>query len=50
MTNSDQRSVAIAAESELQGSLIVNTASLIGMQLVVEEYPLRHPLIVPAAQ
>lgn len=34
----------------LQGPLIVNTVSLIGMQLVVEEYPLRHSLLVPAAQ
>ena len=34
----------------LQGPLIVNTGSLIGMQLVVEQYPLRYPLLVPAVQ
>ena len=34
----------------LQGPLIVNTASLIGMQLVVDEYPLRYLLLLPAVQ
>ena len=34
----------------LQGPLIVNTASLIGMQLVVDEHPLRYPLLMPAVQ
>jgi flagellar assembly factor FliW len=28
----------------LQGPLIVNPATSVGLQLVVEEYPLRHPL------
>lgn len=30
----------------LQGPLIVNPASARGLQLVVEEYPLRHPLLI----
>jgi hypothetical protein len=30
--------------------LIINTASLIGMQLVVDEHPLRYPLLVPPVQ
>ena len=34
----------------LQGPLIINTASLIGMQLVVDEHPLRYPLLVPPVQ
>jgi flagellar assembly factor FliW len=28
----------------LQGPLLINRASLIGIQLVLEDYPLRHPL------
>jgi flagellar assembly factor FliW len=34
----------------LQGPLIINSISLRGTQLVVEEYPVRHPLLRPAAQ
>jgi flagellar assembly factor FliW len=29
----------------LQGPLIVNSASLIGIQFVIEEYPVRYALI-----
>jgi flagellar assembly factor FliW len=31
----------------LQGPLLVNTVSLLGRQLVLEEYPVRYPLIQP---
>ncbi len=34
----------------LQDSLIISAVSLRGMQLVVEEYPLRHPLLRTTAQ
>jgi len=34
----------------LQGPLIINRVSLIGMQLVVEKYPSRHPLLRTTAQ
>ncbi len=33
----------------LQGPLLISTGSRVGMQLVVEELPLRHPLVVPAS-
>ncbi len=31
----------------LQGPILLNPASRIGFQIVVESYPLRHPLIAP---
>jgi flagellar assembly factor FliW len=31
----------------LQGPVIVNPTSCLGMQLVIEQYPLRHPLLAP---
>ena len=31
----------------LQGPLIVSTGSRVGIQLVLEEFPLRHPLVCP---
>jgi flagellar assembly factor FliW len=31
----------------LQGPLLVNPVSLLGRQLVLEEYPVRYPLIQP---
>ena len=31
----------------LQGPLLINTVSLLGRQLVLEEYPVRYPLIQP---
>lgn len=31
----------------LQGPLLIGVVSRIGMQLVVEEFPLRHPLVSP---
>ena len=34
----------------LQGPLIINSISLRGTQLVVEEYPVRYPLLRPTAQ
>ena len=34
----------------LQGPLVINTQSLLGMQVVVEEYPLRHPLLKPGKE
>ena len=34
----------------LQGPLIINSISLRGLQLVVEEYPVRHPLLQTSAQ
>jgi flagellar assembly factor FliW len=34
----------------LQGPLVINTASLLGLQIVVESYPLRHPLLRPTAK
>ena len=34
----------------LQGPLIINPSALIGMQWVVEEYPVRYPLLVPPVQ
>jgi flagellar assembly factor FliW len=33
----------------LQGPLVLNPSSSRGLQLVVEDYPLRHPLIGPAS-
>jgi flagellar assembly factor FliW len=30
----------------LQGPLVMNSASGVGLQLVVEEYPLRHPMLI----
>jgi flagellar assembly factor FliW len=34
----------------LQGPLIINSISLRGTQLIVEEYPVRHPLLRATAQ
>ncbi len=31
----------------LQGPLLINTVALLGRQLVLEEYPVRYPLIQP---
>jgi flagellar assembly factor FliW len=33
--------------ANLQGPILLNPASRLGLQLVVEQYPLRHPLISP---
>jgi flagellar assembly factor FliW len=33
--------------ANLQGPILLNPASRLGLQLVVEQYPLRHPLIGP---
>jgi flagellar assembly factor FliW len=33
--------------ANLQGPILLNPASSLGTQLVVEHYPLRHPLITP---
>jgi flagellar assembly factor FliW len=33
----------------LQGPLVLNPSSSKGLQLVVEEYPLRHPLVAAAS-
>jgi flagellar assembly factor FliW len=33
--------------ANLQGPILLNPASSLGLQLVVEHYPLRHPLITP---
>jgi flagellar assembly factor FliW len=34
----------------LQGPLVISTQSLLGMQVVVEEYPLRYPLLKPGKE
>lgn len=34
----------------LQGPLLINRTSLVGAQLVVEAYPVRYPLLAPAAR
>ena len=34
----------------LQGPLIINPSALIGMQLVVDKYPVRYRLLVPVVQ
>lgn len=33
----------------LQGPLVINPQALCGIQLVIENYPLRHPLLPPGA-
>jgi flagellar assembly factor FliW len=34
----------------LQGPLVINPASMLGLQIVIENYPLRHPLLRTVAK